>query len=787
MYISLAQSHSLDEIVKSFEVAFRSFIADVLIRSYTTPAALSAALAKISFPNETIYARKFQSKIKEILKDVKNIHRVAHECSASVSSHTYDNDVPYISELIDILLIFFNDVYSHANVARGFNTIEEFHYCSGLYHTLRNNLSHPASRPIAESDAAKVIYFIFNLSSELENKYFWYVSKSDLTRQIDGYQKLSTGAVLRAENLNAINYTYKQLLCREIEIAKLYTSLIGDGERLRLAGSVVLYGYGGVGKTAITTEFLLRVMRDKKDGKHQDIEFVLFYSSKDEFLRSSSSTGELYIDETNPQFETLDELKKLITLNLRIENIESITSYNRGIIVIDNIENIRETEKFAIIQFIKSLPRSVQFIVTSRSEELCEEKIHVEEFKDSVLGTQFIENLIESEGYNLAFTPAMIRKILDVSKGNALIIVQVLNNLSRQLVSFDDITMSLQTLKSKNAEIIANFMYKNTFDHALADLKYKGYPAVKVIQLISLYDERIELYSISRLAEVEISVAEALCNFLLERLVLVKNGEYYELNEFARKFVFIKLLPDKIELAKMQFAIRKHKLRMTEKLSLLEQTLARKNSLRRIVSEWQPRNYIDKIVIAELVTLYLEADDFARKKNLREFRRCCVEFTDHTFITNHPYVAFQKARLLKLEIRDFSPGDEEVLQQIEASFEEAIESIEFDYRYLMHTPAHSSLLMMFGVFLVLDRDEHGRAIRYLEDSKTGSDKNIKKTWFICCNYLAVCYKNKYEESKSPAYKDQLRQLCKEVMSKAGIAATHSFDVPRFAREFRAYI
>jgi hypothetical protein len=787
MYISIAQSISLDKVVKSFEVAFRSFIAETLINRYATPSELATALTNIAFPSQTIYAKKFQSKIKAILRDVTSIHKIAQDCSASITTHTFDNDVPYVSELIDILLIFFNDVYSHANIAKEFNTVEEFHYCSGLYHSVRNNLSHPASRPIAESDAAKVIYFIYNLWNEIDDKYFWYISKTDLILQINSYQKLSTNGALKAENLSTVNYTFKQLLCREAEITKLYLALIGDGEKLRLAGSVVLYGYGGVGKTAITTEFILRLLRDKKDGKHPEIEFILFYSSKDEFLKSSSSTGELYIDAANPQFETLDELKKLIMLNLDIDDIGAIANYKRGIIVIDNIENIRDSEKAAIIDFIKSVPRSVQFLVTSRSEELCEEKIHIEEFNDSVLGTQFIENLIDSEGYDLVLSPIMIRKILDVSKGNALIIVQVLNNLSRELVSFEEITMSLETLKSKNAEIIANFMYKNTFDNALFELKSKGYPATRLIQLISLYDEKIELYSISRLAEVEISVAEALCNFLLERLVLVKAGEYYELNEFARKFVFIKLLPDKIELGQMKDAIRKHKIRMRDKLLLLEQTLVQKNSLRRIVSEWQPRNYIDKIIIAELVTLYLEADNYARKKNLREFRRCCDEFKDHTFITNHPYVAFQKARLLKLEIRDFSPKNEEILQQIESSFEEAIESIEFDYRYLMHTPAHSSLLMMYGVFLALDRKEHGRAIRYLEDSKKGGDKNVSKTWFICSNYLALCYKRKYEESKITAYKDQLRQLYKEVTGKSALATANSFDIQRFIREYRSYI
>ncbi|WP_413692960.1 hypothetical protein [Psychromonas sp. KJ10-2] len=72
--------------------------------------------------------------------------------------------------------------------------------------------------------------------------------------------------------------------------------MLGNNIRQRLAGSIVLYGYGGVGKTAITTEFLYRVLRDKKDGKYTDVSYLLFYSSKDEYLRDNKSTGELYLD-----------------------------------------------------------------------------------------------------------------------------------------------------------------------------------------------------------------------------------------------------------------------------------------------------------------------------------------------------------------------------------------------------------------------------------------------------------------------------------------------------------
>lgn len=70
--------------------------------------------------------------------------------------------------------------------------------------------------------------------------------------------------------------------------------------------------------------------------------------------------------------------------------------------------------------------------------------------------------------------------------------------------------------------MIANFMYKNTFDTALKYLKKAGHPIDEIMQIISLYDEKIELYSLHKLTKIDISQAEIICNYLLERLILKK-------------------------------------------------------------------------------------------------------------------------------------------------------------------------------------------------------------------------------------------------------------------------
>ena len=570
MYISVEQAQELDKIVKSNEVALRSFISDVIISKHEDKDSFKSSLENIAISDELIYSRRFSAKLKSFIRDNEKVFSILIECRKSLLNKHYKNDVPYVSEIIDLLLIYFNSYFHNKNLTKEFSSVEEFHYCCTLYHQVRNNLSHPASRPITKVDASKVIYFIKNLLSTLDGKYYWYCSKEKIKSDIKKYVGINIGNQPRHINLSSAKSTHKNLICRDDIITDLYECLLGSDIRRRLAGSIVLYGYGGVGKTAITTEFLYRVLRDKADGYFEDLEFLLFYSSKDEYLRENKTTGELYIDTAKPEFSTLEELQELICKSLRFSELEEMEKTDlRGIIAIDNIENIGNVEKNKIIEYIKSLPRTIQFIITSRNEEQCEEKIHIKEFGSDEVGYQFVSTLIESEGFNIGIDREGIFEILQASKGNALIILQVLNILSRDVSTFDQVVKSLFSMRSKNTEMIANFMYKNTFDSALKYLNDAGYPVIKVLQVISLYDERIELYSISRLTKTEISDAERLCNYLLERLILNKSGEYYELNEFAKRFVFIKLLPDRFELSNLKENIKQHKERMNQKLTEL--------------------------------------------------------------------------------------------------------------------------------------------------------------------------------------------------------------------------
>lgn len=264
MYISVKESYALDKVIKSNEVSFRSFISDIFISEYPNLTSFQMVLNSITISENLIYSKRFKARLNEFKRKSTDLYTILDNCKKSLDNKVFNNNVPYVSDLIDLLLIFFNNHFSDKDLIKKFPSIEEFHYCCNLYHKARNNLSHPASKPIVDSDANKIIYFIENSLSTLDSKYFWHESKEEIKTHIKEYRNSSPNEIIKFHNLSYAASTHKSLLCREGIIRDLYDSLLGQDERQRLAGSIVIYGYGGVGKTAITTEFLYRILREKK-------------------------------------------------------------------------------------------------------------------------------------------------------------------------------------------------------------------------------------------------------------------------------------------------------------------------------------------------------------------------------------------------------------------------------------------------------------------------------------------------------------------------------------------
>ena len=65
----------------------------------------------------------------------------------------------------------------------------------------------------------------------------------------------------------------------------MHEHLIGENEYSRVSGSTVIYGYGGVGKTALVIDFTYEILQKMQEDEFNSLyDFILFFSSKEEVL-----------------------------------------------------------------------------------------------------------------------------------------------------------------------------------------------------------------------------------------------------------------------------------------------------------------------------------------------------------------------------------------------------------------------------------------------------------------------------------------------------------------------
>lgn len=787
MYIDTNAMFDLDRIVKKFEVAFRSYVADELVQNVSTAAQFYAEITAIQATfnlSGFLLAARYKSKIGSIKANCADIFGQIEAAKNAYLSHTYPGDAPYVSTIVDLFVLFFEKCYSKHSLVRNFASSEELLYSVNSYHRLRNDLSHPGSRQILAEDAVLVSKFVKKISEAIDEKYFWFSSKAELINLISEFSSALNNDLPIIQNVSELPLQHRKLFCREVEYQRLHDYIVGREGYRRVAGSVIVYGYGGIGKTALVIDFIFRLLQEIADNPGTlDFDFILFYSSKEEFLRRMETSGERYIEKVDRQIASFDHFVELLCRDLKIGSIEALgPKFKRGLIVVDNVETFGAQDKEKLLDFIKTTPRSIQFVLTSRSEEQCEEKLHIEEYREREKGKRFIREFLDfEEAAQLSENEA--NELLDASKGNTIILVQSLNSIINQVSTLNEIVASLAPVRTKEAQIIADFMYKNTFDSAIRELEGRGYAPRNLIVVASLYKEPIDLYSIGKLCGIDIGTASEICNYITKCLIFIKVGEYFSLNDFASNFIFIKMLPERIELAKIKDRIANHKNRMNEKIKSLDDKIRSNSKIREMMDDWKPKNYIDKIIIAECFDGYKGFAVATGRKDKAQCEHLLKEFSKNEMITNHPYVQYQKAQIVRrLYISGLYEKDRDILiKSIERAYEDSLESIEFSYPHVRNTRSHGAVQLFFGAFLLEDVKDVSRSIRHLEEAAKILDSPTSKLYFDLRFYLAKAYKEMFSKTRDRAYSASSDRTIKEVLKNENSAIKNRFNMQRFRR------
>lgn len=776
MFLSGLQYSELDAILKEFEVGLRSFVSERIIQKYSDSSDFESIIQQLKgkFDSTAIGVKpllfqKYFSKIVYLENEgrLKNLYSAlvfTYNCYLK-QEHFEDNKVPNLSGILDLMFLLNDPLFKDFTNKFGL----EFEDFLGLYLRIRNSSSHPGSNRISIEEARQITHFVLISTSILDIRYFWYVDVDEIKSKISKFTSSLDNKVILKHNLYRIRQNHEQLLLRETELSDLEKFLITNK---RTSSSVVLHGYGGVGKTSLALEFCNRLVQRIVDSQ-VSYDFIVWASSKTEELGYNNRSGHISIKEYKPQYQSFNELINLICEVIGIDNYSTaeLTHYfdmcGRGLIVIDNYENIQGEERILFEDFVSNhCPHNIQFIITSRQdEEIADKSIEIKGFMDVEIGVKFVWEYCVINGYSEKFNERELNEFISLSCGNTLVMTLMLDRIFEGIMDMKASIESLRPLRNREMEEIAEFMYKHMFDSILNENE-KTFPHVrKILNVILLYKEAIDLHSLYDLTLIEMNELETVLTIFARKYIVNKVKGLYELNEMAIKFVSLKLIPDTVQIKELTEKIHSYRIDKKQSIERLSIHIEKNSRLKEIIEHWQPNLNSETIIIAQAFNLYkdcatelhkINRNDLVGKKAL--LSRIENEFEKLSERSGHPYVSFQKARVLSLLL----PGSYQDVQfrkylidTIRSSYEEAYGIIYTgDHRNITNTRSFPAFLMFFGIFSLVDDKNPVEAVKYLEmasdlfhNRNESEEENCANTSYYlsqaCCEVFRTSKKDIY--------------------------------------------
>ncbi len=205
-------------------------------------------------------------------------------------------------------------------------------------------------------------------------------------------------------------------------------------------------------------------------------------------------------------------------------------------------------------------------------------------------------------------------------------------------------------------------------------------------------------------------------------------------------------------------------------------------NINRIILDWKPNNYIDKIVIAQVFQMFNSFKIAIKNKNVNKLSDLFTEYEKHEYTTKHPYIRFQKARILNMLLTFNFYGNKtksERIQEIKRCYEDTLESINTSYSYIKNTESHIAVLMFFGFFLKRNWNDLQKAIRYLEDAMELQSNTSDKKYYLVPNELTLLYLDMYKEKSDDYYLEQYNRVYERILNSGLKKGSTLFNLTKF--------
>lgn len=767
MYLTIKQHDMFRTLLMGFEIPYRAYISKKVITSYVNDDAFDLEMrnrqkaltsSSPSFLKSTLTKACKQNK----LKTAYQLFSTAATSTEEIVSE--DKDMPMVGALnlaTFALVDDFKELYSLFSGYSDFCTLAE------KYRYARNKLDHPRCRTLEESHLVPVLSFVKDICIFLDEEYFLEKTKEVILKEVNALQQRKIEIPIEKHNLSDMPYGESKVVCRDPEIAILKSFVYGDPNDVRKPHSFCVYGYGGVGKTALVLEAVKQIVQDIIDGiviNEYAPEYIYFFSAKKRKLSLAQATGKVIEQQIRWHFQTADELIESIQ---QVLGCDSFRKYHKeGLIIVDNLESLSEDDRVKVKRFIDTkTPAEMQFIVTSRHSEDYDTNYKLAGFEFEA-GNEFVTTYTEENTLELSLNPKEIDELLSLSKGNTLVLVLCLRRLSQHLSTINNLKSdfsSVNTWKSlrqsltqipQNAyEVISEFMFKDTFEQIEKVFSTDISLFYQILKIFAVSpNEDIDINTICLLTDNPYPLVESTIDTLCNYLILEKKSGKYSLNAFAEKYIIGRFLPDAETYNKLSAEIIHRRRQIRDSLEQLELDKRDRPDLANILRDWSIITDGDRITAARVYRLYGQVKNacngtkFSMQGAMETFIHECNEAER---ITAHPYVKYQKARILQMVDRSNILTEKHVAE-ILAAYNSAIYVIKTidQYAAIQQTKSYASTLWLYGQYLS-ETGDISAAIRYLEEGKGSFESQHinDQQYYQCCSKLGSLYLDYYLEDR----------------------------------------
>lgn len=302
----------------------------------------------------------------------------------------------------------------------------------------------------------------------------------------------------------------------------------------------IIYGNGGIGKTALLIEICKKIF----EGKIEDITFddIIWTSAKLDFYNPAQS----FVQKKPMQINSLESIFDAILsyyereefFDYELEDKKNLVlgyfESTKILLLIDNCETLNKNNLEEIIYFfqydvkqhLKKKPDNLKIIITTR--EIIPSGFNPIQLLGLDLreAKKLMRNILKKYKHgNNCLTEVQLVDIHDFTKGSPVIMEHVLCRFYEFNESFDSIKSSL----TKTNNVVIEFSYKE-----ILNILKKDNIILNIFLLLEYYGKSLSINQVSRILKIERTIVEdkfrILLNFLCVERSFEGNSEKYVIN-----------------------------------------------------------------------------------------------------------------------------------------------------------------------------------------------------------------------------------------------------------------